>query len=471
MSGLERDDIQGNVVRGYNFPFVRYVVARVREPDAARRWVAAQADPVTSDREWDAEPPPAYNLALSFAGLRALGLPARLLDTFPQDFRDGMAARASETGDAGDGAPETWQRGLRAGDMHVVLTFSGSDERAVADESRRVRGELDADGLSFVVEQRASLLPDPDAPERTERSRREHFGFTDGFGQPAIAGVARDNVPGQGVVVRRRPWTRLGPDMLASATDRRVAWRALAPGEFVLGYDDEDGGLPPAPAAPLHRNGTFMVWRKLHQDVAGFRAFLEEAAAGTRLTREGVAARLIGRWPDGSPLMLRPHQGDERLGNDRARVNDFAYRGDRDGRVCPRGAHVRRVNPRDALAGGDGRLTARHRILRRGMPYGDPLPEGAPGDGADRGLIFVCLQASIERQFETVQAQWCNDGDAFGLGAAADPVSGSFSAETRVTFGGRPPRYASCMRAFVTPRGGEYLFVPGISGLRALASI
>jgi hypothetical protein len=131
---------------------------------------------------------------------------------------------------------------------------------------------------------------------------------------------------------------------------------------------------------------------------------------------------------------------------------------------------VRRANPRDALRHG-GRLTARHRILRRGMPYGDPLPDGAPDDGADRGLVFVCLQASIERQFEIVQGRWLNDGDAFGLGRAPDPVAGAVSDRgARVTFGGRPPRYATAMRAFVTPRGGEYLFVPGIAGLRALAA-
>ena len=76
---------------------------------------------------------------------------------------------------------------------------------------------------------------------------------------------------------------------------------------------------------------------------------------------------------------------------------------------------MRRTNPRDAL-GWEGRLTARHRILRRGMPYGPPLPDGADDDGEERGLLFVCLQASIARQFEIVQTQWCNDGNAFGLG-------------------------------------------------------
>jgi hypothetical protein len=105
------------------------------------------------------------------------------------------------------------------------------------------------------------------------------------------------------------------------------------------------------------------------------------------------------------------------------------------------------------------------------MPYGEPLAPGARDDGADRGLVFVCLQASIERQFEIVQARWLNDGDSFGLGAAPDPVAGAVARPARVTIGGRPPRYATALRAFVTPRGGEYLFVPGIAALRALADV
>jgi Dyp-type peroxidase family len=257
-----------------------------------------------------------------------------------------------------------------------------------------------------------------------------------------------------------------------SRADRRLAWRALRAGEFVLGYEDEDGGPPPAPAPPLHRNGTFMVWRKLHQDVAGFRRFVRDAAGETGLDAGLVAAKVVGRWPDGSPLVLRPNNGDARLGNDRGRVNDFAYGGDAAGLACPRGAHIRRANPRDALRAGGGKLTARHRLLRRGMPYGPPLPEGADDDGVDRGLVFVSFQASIERQFEIVQARWLNDGDAFGLARTADPLAGAVGADgARLRIGGHPPRYATAMRAFVTPRGGEYLFVPGIAGLRAFATL
>jgi Dyp-type peroxidase family len=274
------------------------------------------------------------------------------------------------------------------------------------------------------------------------------------------------------VPVRWRPWTPLRHrDARRSASDRRVGWRPLRAGEFVLGYADEDGGPPPAPAAPLGRNGTFMVWRKLRQDVAGFRAFTASAAQATGLEPGLAAARLVGRWPDGSPLVLRPRSGDTKLGNDPMHANDFVYGRDREGFACPRGAHVRRANPRDGLRAGAG-LTARHRMLRRGMPYGEPLADGAPDDRADRGLVFVSLQASIERQFEIVQARWLNDGDAFGLGTAPDPLAGAVpGGGARVVFGGRPPRYATAMRSFVTPRGGEYLFVPGIAALRALATL
>jgi Dyp-type peroxidase family len=460
MTALEVDDIQGNVLRGYGFPFVRYVFARVRKggADAARGWLASQAEPVTTEAEWSARPAHTRNVAISYAGLEALGVPGWLAGTFPAEFRAGMAAGADRLGDT----PERWDQGLRAGDIHVLVSIAGGTEAAVEGECERVQGEMAQGGLEPGVVQAAAQPSDS----------REHFGFTDGFGQPAIAGVARHGLPGQGVPIRRRPWHRFRADIVPSRADRRLAWRALRAGEFVLGYEDEDGGPPPAPAPPLHRNGTFMVWRKLHQDVAGFRRFVRDAAGETGLDAGLVAAKVVGRWPDGSPLVLRPNNGDARLGNDRGRVNDFAYGGDAAGLACPRGAHIRRANPRDALRAGGGKLTARHRLLRRGMPYGPPLPEGADDDGVDRGLVFVSFQASIERQFEIVQARWLNDGDAFGLARTADPLAGAVGADgARLRIGGHPPRYATAMRAFVTPRGGEYLFVPGIAGLRAFATL
>ena len=129
---------------------------------------------------------------------------------------------------------------------------------------------------------------------------------------------------------------------------------------------------------------------------------------------------------------------------------------------------MRRTNPRDALRW-ESRLSARHRILRRGMPYGPALAEGEDDDGADRGLLFVCMQASIARQFEIVQTQWCNDGNAFKLGREADAIAGP--GEATFMIGGEPPQLVSPLRSCVQCRGGEYLFVPGIAALRALQAL
>ena len=284
----------------------------------------------------------------------------------------------------------------------------------------------------MAYEQATELLP----------GSREHFGYADGFAQPAIAGVddATDRRIGGGV------------------PEAKGAWRALALGEFILGYEDEDTrvdperALPSAPADPFGRSGTYMVWRKLYQDVALFRHVLREAAAlyggGDH---EKLAAKVVGRWPNGTPLVVSPDApiADFEPKTD-PRANDFRYAAeDPDGRRCPLGAHIRRSNPRDAL-GFDGLLSFRHRIIRRGMPYGAPLAsEAAEDDHVDRGLIFVCFNASISRQFEGIQAQWLNDGNVFHLGHDSDFLMGDPARHGQDDRPGRPavlPRPAGAVR-------------------------
>jgi Dyp-type peroxidase family len=445
---IDARDLQGGIVRGYGmrFAFARHLFARVREPAPARLFLAAIAGPVTTEEEWAQRPATTLNVALSFRALEALEVPPAILDGFPPEFRCGMAHRADRLGDD----PRSWDDELR--DLEVLLVVHAQSAEALAEEAEGWERALDRGdhGLELAHAQDAALLG----------KQREHFGFTDGFSQPAIEGIAREEIRGQGILERRRRWWPLG----------RPRWRAIKPGEFVLGHEDEDGGPAPAPPPPFDRNATFMVWRKLHQDVAAFRAQLAEHARRLGLDEELVAAKIVGRWRDGSPLAMRPYAPDPELGDDRERANDFRYGDDRLGLRCPRGAHVRRANPRDAL-GWEGRLTARHRMLRRGMPYGAPLPEGADDDGVDRGLLFVCLQASIARQFEIVQSQWCNDGDAFGLGGQADPIAGTTRGSVAHTIEGAPPQIVSPLRASVRCRGGEYFFVPGIAALRALPAL
>jgi Dyp-type peroxidase family len=452
MSRLELDDIQGGVLRAYaHLDHAAYVFACVRDPARARRTLAALADPVTSAEEWDEQPSLTLNVALSYRALERLALPPAVLRTFPAAFRAGMAGRADGLL---DGPPDVWQPELR--DLEVLLTVHARSSDALGDEVATLRAGLD--GLEAVHEERAAVL---------DGVQREHFGFTDGFGQPAVEGVPRDEFRGRGTPVRWRPWMREGPELLRSRTDPRWGWRAVKAGEFVLGYDDEDGSPPPAPLEPFGRNATFGVWRKLRQDVAAHRAALTAQARALGVEPAWLAAKLVGRWADGSPLVLRPDTPDERLGNERGEVNDFVFADDPDGARCPLGAHVRRANPRDAF-GHAGRLTVRHRILRRGMPYGPALPEDAPPDDTERGLVFVCYQADLERQFEVIQRRWMRDGNAFGLGPEPDALVGEGG---RMTIQGRPPRpprFVSGLGAHIDLRGGEYFWLPGLRGLEAL---
>ena len=156
---------------------------------------------------------------------------------------------------------------------------------------------------------------------------------------------------------------------------------------------------------------------------------------------------------------------------DDQRVNAFSYATDGDGMRCPVGAHVRRANPRDSLPF-EGKLVNRHRLVRRGIPYGDPLPHGADDDGKDRGVIFMCLQASIARQFEFIQSQWMNRGNAFTLGEDQDVLVGPQDGPGphKLTVPGNPPFFVGPLQRAVTVKGGEYFFVPGVNGLEFLAN-
>ena len=174
----------------------------------------------------------------------------------------------------------------------------------------------------------------------------------------------------------------------------------------------------------LGRNGTYVVFRKLHTKVAAYRQYLR-AKAASREEEALLGAKMVGRWQSGAPLALSPERDDPELGADPQRNNDFLYGDDPRGFKCPAGAHARRANPRDALDG-DGSVDVRlHRMIRRGTSYGPMLPEGVlEDDGADRGIIFVFAGAHLKRQFEFVKTQWLNDGIFIGAPAEKDPLVG-----------------------------------------------
>jgi Dyp-type peroxidase family len=355
-----------------------------------------------------------------------------------------MAARAERLGDRGPSAPANWEPGLGTGEAHVLVTMYGVDAEKL-DAGRMALKTVGAEGAVTVVhEQRAEAL----------EGGRDHFGFFDGIAQPAIDGGGVEGRPGDGQPAGGGHW------------------RDVAPGEFLLGHRDEDGGLPDAPAAPFDVNGTFMVYRKLAMDVAAFRRCMADQGARYPGGPDALAAKVVGRWADGTPVSVSPDAPDPDVVGDPARINDFTYGDDPQGLKCPLGAHIRRANPRDTDGFFGGKLSDRHRVIRRGRPYGSRLPEDATeDDGVERGLVFVCFQSNIWRQFETIQALWVDDGDPFGLGADKDFLIGEphGNGAGKMTIQGHPPFILRPQPRFVTLRGGEYLFRPSISALRWLA--
>jgi Dyp-type peroxidase family len=439
---LELADIQGGVLRPYRLPAGAYVFVRFDDRDRGRRWLAWLLDQVTT-----AVPPDVkrhektLNLAFSYSGLEALGLPADVLASFPDDFREGPVPRSARLGDTGESAPERWDKGLGTGETHVLVALTARREGLLFEQLIPLRRSIKDARLTIIHEQRAAVLGD----------RLGHFRLREGIGEVDIQGGGMTHRPGGGVPLRGG------------------GWRPLKAGEFFLGYEDEDGVLPSAPRDPLGRNSTYAVYRKLYMNVVLWNEYLERAAVAHGRGREEIVAKMLGRWPDGTPLVLSPDQPDPDIANDRDRANDFRYAQDPNGVRCPIGSHVRRANPRDALDE-TGRLTKRHRIIRRGMPYGQPITHPTEEDGVDRGLIFICFQASIERQFETIQALWCNDGNIFRLGDDKDFLLGDGEGSGKMTIQGDPPRFLTHQPSFVVTKGTEYLFQPGITGLRALAN-
>jgi Dyp-type peroxidase family len=432
-SALELGDIQAGALRPRPTPYAgAFLALRIEDRHAGRELLRRLVPILDSVASFDPGRQVSLAVALSFQGLRALGVPEESLATFPPEFRQGMAARAAELGDMGESAPGNWEEPLGSGDVHLMLALLAPDAARLEGVVLLARDALrNLPGVVLIWQQEVSAAPD----------QREPFGFKDSIGQPAIEGTG---IPG---------------------TNPREA--PLKAGEFVLGYEDETGSLPPMPQPEvLGRNGSYVAFRKLHTRVAVFRQYVHDRAAN-RAEERWLAAKFVGRWPSGAPLALAPDGDDPELAADPERNNAFMYGDDPRGLKCPVGAHVRRVNARDSVVTGVVRL---HRMIRRGTNYGPPLPAGVlEDDGADRGLMFAFVGAHLARQFEFVQTQWVNDGRFIGAPAEKDPLVGA-NDNGQFTVPRQPIRRRfQGLPAFVVNRGGEYCFLPGLRALRWLA--
>jgi Dyp-type peroxidase family len=456
MSKIDVSDIQGFALKGYNFPRAQYLLLELLEPAAARDFVLRLLPLITTGERWDinAKPVTTVNLAFTHKGLIRLQLPLGSLLSFPLEFQQGMRARGDILYDTGNNGPERWDAVWRDDRVHAWLAVNARSAEALEERCAAI-GQLmtETGGAKLLQAQEACAIYLQDKP-----STQEHFGYTDGFGNPDFKGAERDCVPGQGKLIADGQW------------------EALATGEFLLGYADEAGELPVAPIPHLlGRNGTFMVYRKLHQNVGAFRKYLDEKAVGYSGGRDKLAAKFVGRWKDGTPLELSPDAPNPTIAADKNRNTNFTFGQDPTGTRCPIGAHIRRVHPRDAF-GFNGGLVNRRRIMRRGLPYGEYVPEGQPvRDDDERGIIFMALNASIFRQFEFVQQQWIEYGNDSHQGNDKDPLIGNHNGKGRFMIQGaadpaNPPFLCGGLPSFVELRGGDYFFIPSLTALAMIAT-
>jgi Dyp-type peroxidase family len=478
---LDTSDMQGLMARAYgHLPHARYVLLGISEPDGARRWLGQVVEEVSTAAH-PRRDEPCVNVAFTWSGLRRLGLADDALATFPRPLQEGMVTehRSRILGDTGPSAPSGWRWGAPHNpEIHVLLLLFAKTEQDLEAAHDRCRSQFGSDEALVEVGEaiEGRLLDD---------AGTEHFGFTDGISQPVIRG-----------------WPGTQSSVHPPADPPPAKWAEVNPGEVVLGrednYDKPSEGptvaassdhvdLPPAEWGPsgrrhLGHSGTFLVFRQLAQDVVGFRRFVAEAAAveggSTGSVDPGLlAAKLVGRWPNGAPVALAPEREDQAP----AGANDFGYHElDPEGLRCPLGAHVRRANPRDSSTEHPDKAlasTKNHRILRRGRIYGRPVadPPTQPGEdeNAARGPLFICLNADFERQFEFVQNTWLVNPFFAGLYEEVDPVVGTQPAGGgRFTVQAEPVRrLVQGLPDFVTVKGGGYFFLPGIRALRHLARL
>jgi deferrochelatase/peroxidase EfeB len=467
----------------------------------ARAWLAAILPNVAFNDGRRLKQQAIVTLALSPEGLRRLGLPEEGLQTFPYAFLTGLTndARARILGDTGNNAVDKWRWGKTA--PHAAVLVYGK----TADDVAALQSELAGLALAHDVRLTHSV-----PLKKITDDKREPFGFADGISQPVIRGTykglkAADRIhlvePGEFILgyPDNRGNTPPGPTLPATADPRNILPLVDTAGDFTRNFVD---GM-----RDLGRNGSFLVIRELEQYVDTFSAYCEAEAQRLserlpepyEVTAEFIGAKLVGRWHNGSSIIRHPYlpkHDHEKAGQEpetphghlEARTerpttrpetssasstpverpakashlqdNDFLF-GTEDPEAvrCPFGAHIRRANPRDSLEPGSQDqidISNRHRIIRIGRQY-------LPNEGGNPGLLFMCLNGDLERQFEFLQQTWLKSPSFHGLSCEKDPLLGD--AENGMCGYTIPSRYGpvrlSPVPAMVATRGGGYFFLPG----------
>ena len=439
---LRLDNIQGNITPGFRSDHQAFMFVWLPQGQAARDWLGQLKPRIASAQEIatflaerrrpDAAPPATgvtwVNVAFSSAGLERLG--ADSMSLFPDDFRDGLVNRADHTGDDPIQMLEWEVGGTRANEAHAVILMGARTAEDLDGEWQRQREALEAHGGEQMRTYRGQRLPGA-------LRDHEHFGFRDGVSQPDP------------------------PDPLGG-------WEATsqtaAAGEFLLGYPDEQNSQSAAEPG-WAGDGSYLVFRRFRLDVFRFRRAIEREARKVPTTPEHLAAKLVGRWHSGAKLSDAATDPGWEPATAADTFGDFVN--DPEGEVCPRFAHIRKAHPRNQVSD----QPRRHRLIRRGIPYGPTLAaDASEDDGEDRGLLFLAYQASLARQFEHVYKNWFMNADFPREGDGLDPLLAEPADRHVVGLrekGGRVTPLS--LERFVSVTAGGYFFAPSLSALARLA--
>jgi Dyp-type peroxidase family len=457
------EDIQGNILAGFSKDHQTFLLLQFRDMANGRAYLGELTPRIATTKQVttfnaqfsnartlnggdDPEKLKAVwvNVGLTSHGILVLAPGARnSLNQLPA-FQEGPAARSGVLSDIGLSSPDRWLFG-RANQppVDLILTIAADEDEDLKLEVDRQRALAVKHGLVIVFEQRGDTLPN-------ERAGHEHFGFKDGVSQPGVKNFHPVNPD--------KPTERAG----------HPGTEMINPGEFVVGLENESGSTPNVPGW-MH-NGSFQVFRRLSQDVAGWWAQVtrnqQSLPSDDPMQADLLASKLVGRWRSGTPLAEAPDR-DNRSERNPERDNDFKFEDDPDGIKTPHFAHIRKMYPRDHAQFGD----RTRRIMRRGIPFGatfDPTFGRGHGVDADRGLIFNVFMASIEDQFEFLQQTWANNPGFPGGDDGPDPVIGEASAPVKIQREGKPDLRLD-FRRFVHTSGGIYAFAPSLTALRQLA--
>ena len=466
-------DIQGLIFTGYgSLSEACYLMLQFGDVTNAKEWILKIRGQITTYMPRTAgilqKKQSALQLAFTNSGIELLVPATQLKEPFSREFSEGMSssnttARANILGDLDENSAEKWDwGGYKNETIHAILMVFADGLEALETQLKRFESDFEQHKITKVIALATNRTPDD----------REHFGFKDGISQPIIKGMEQTT-------------TRPEPVFYNEPNE-------IQPGEFLMGYTNEYDKLPFSPQLnngfDLGENGSYMVFRQMEQDVRGFWEFMQKTAQ-TNAHFEGkdavyVAAKMMGRWPNGNPLTLVPEVNQADRVADR---NDFIYtKDDADGFKCPVGAHIRKTNPRDVLDADNGKtqVSKRHRILRRGRSYGEPLHESMEpvemlksSKEGTRGLFFVCFNANIGRQFEFIQHAWANNPKFDDLCNDVDPIVGFGHHKEKYVAGDFTAQDCPVRKKihevpqFTFIKGGAYFFMPGLTALKKIAEL